>query len=184
MNFFKNLLCTCALALLSLTASAQIDAKLNGGSLVTGGINIVADFAINYNSSLAIGIGRANTKLTVNENQYQYLRYRIIPEYRHYFDPQNGADGLFAGAYGRLAFFEGEAVSEGENVSGTRLALGAMFGNKWAYDSGFVLELNAGAGYGTAFGNKESAQVTTAFYQALPGLDLRLGVLVGYRFNR
>lgn len=180
----RTFLCTCVLALFSLTAFGQIDAKLNAGSAVTGGINFSADFGLGYNNSLAIGLGRANTRVTVNDNRYQYRRFRIVPEYRHYFNPRNGADGLFAGGYGRLAFFEAEAVTEGEDVDGTRLAIGALFGNKWAYDSGFVLELNGGIGYGTTLGANENGEITNRFLNFLPGLDLRLGVLVGYRFSR
>ncbi len=180
----KTLLCTCVLALLSLTAFGQIDAKLNAGSAITGGINLSADFGLDYSNSLAIGLGRANTKITINDNEYQYLRYRIIPEYRHYFNPRNGADGLFAGAYGRVAFFEAEAITEGEDIDGVRVGLGALFGNKWAYDGGFVLELNGGIGYNKPFGTDENAQIANPLLSLAPGLDLRLGILVGYRFNR
>ena len=180
----KTFLCTCALALLSFVAHAQFDAKLNAGSAVTGGINVSADYGFDYANSAALGLGRANTRVTINGNEYNYRRFRIIPEYRHYFNPRNGADGLFAGGYGRVAFFEGEAVTEGEDVDGVRLALGALFGNKWAYDSGFVLELNGGVGYGKAFGTDENAQISSRFLTFLPGLDVRLGVLVGYRFGR
>lgn len=180
----KHFLCTCVLALFSFFVAGQIDAKLNAGSAITGGINVSADIGINYNNSVAIGLGRANTKVTINGNEYNYRRFRIIPEYRHYFNPRNGADGLFAGAYGRVAFFEAEAVTEGEDVDGVRVGLGALFGNKWAYDSGFVLELNGGLGYGTAFGTDENAQISSRFFNFLPGLDVRLGILVGYRFNQ
>jgi len=40
------------------------------------------------------------------------------------------------------------------------------------------------SGYGTAFGTDETAPVFNRFFSFLPGLDARLGILVGYRFNR
>ena len=43
-----------------------------------------------------------------------------------------------------------------------------------------MIELNLGLGQGTTFGNKSEAELA---FSTLTALDLRIGVIVGYRFS-
>lgn len=167
------------LCLSSLVATAQVDAKLNAGSLVTLGLNGAVEFPVSPHSSLALGVGRSSLELTVNDDGYDYRNLRIIPEYRYYFVPRQGQDRWFAGGYGKLIDLRGRALEDNRQVDATRAALGVMGGHKWVTDAGFVLELNAGLGRGFMVGKGDFG-----FKQAIGTLtpvDLRLGILVGWR---
>ena len=177
-----------ALLLGSLTASAQIDAKLNGGSAITGGLGVAADFTVGPQSSVSAGLGYARTKVDVdvdNENQeFNYARFRIIPEYRYYFNPRTVADRFFLGGYGKIVLINAEATSGDDSVdySATRGVLGVMLGSKWVYDSGVVFEVNGGIGGGVILGDSVDGSAVATALNALAGVDFRLGIIVGYRF--
>lgn len=179
----RTFLLSALLAFLSLPAMAQIDAKLNVGSALTGGINVAADIGLRPNTSLSLGFGRAVTTITVDENEYQLKRWRFVPEFRYYFNPDFGADNFFVGAYGRLVDVKGKNNTNGDDVDGIRGALGIMAGQKWVTESGFVFELNAGVGRGKVFGDNENGAAINTGLNILTGIDLRLGIIVGYRFG-
>lgn len=164
----------------SLSASAQVDAKLNVGSLIFGGIGVAGDFALSEKSSLSAGLGYASTKF--GSDVYRYSNFRIIPEYRYYLNPNLGADRFFVGGYGKITFLTGKEIDNGggEDISGTRGALGILFGNKWVSDGGFVFELNMGIGRGTIFGKDTEVEAALSLITAL---DFRLGIIAGYRFG-
>ena len=171
---------TCLMAAFSFTATAQVDAKLNVGSLIFGGIGVAGDFAINEKSSLSAGLGYASTRF--GSDVYRYSNLRIIPEYRYYLNPEKGADRFFVGGYSKITFLTGKEIdnSGGEKIPATRAALGILFGNKWVSDSGFLFELNLGLGRATIFGEDET---TEAALLAITALDFRLGIIAGYRFG-
>lgn len=182
----RNFFLTCLLAVFSLSLSAQIDAKLNAGSAIFGGLGLAADFALNEQSSFSAGLGYASTKADVilgsNESEYKFTRFRIIPEYRYYLSPDQGADNFFVGGYGKLSFVNASDSNDSNDDSTTIGALGILFGNKWVSESGFVFELNGGVGRNTALGSG-SNDVDTLFETVL-GIDLRLGIIIGYRFGQ
>lgn len=165
--------------LCSLSAAAQVDLKLNAGSLLTLGLNGSAEFPLSPRSSLALGVARSKLELTVNNDGYDYRNVRLVPEYRYYFGPRRGQDRWFAGGYGKLIGLRGRALDNGRQVNATRMALGIMGGHKWVTNAGFVLELNAGLGGGAVVGSSDFA-----FKRAIGTItpvDLRLGILVGWR---
>ena len=176
----RTFLFTCLLAVLSFTATAQVDAKLNVGSLIFGGIGIAGYQALSEKSSVSAGLGYASTKF--GSDVYRYSNFRIIPEYRYYLNPRNGADRFFVGGYGKLTFLTGKEIdnSGGEDFSATRGALGILFGNKWVSNGGFVFELNLGLGRATVFGADNDSE---AALSAITALDLCLGIIAGYRFG-
>lgn len=180
-------LLTCLMAVCSLTASAQIDAKLNVGSALFGGLGVAADFGLSEKSSFSAGLGYANTKATVSfgtdESEYKYGRFRIIPEYRYYFNPREGADRFFVGAYGKLTFITAsDNLETTEDYNATRGALGILVGNKWVSESGFLFELNLGLGRGAILGDSEEGTEESNVLNAVGGIDFRLGIIAGYRF--
>lgn len=167
------------LILASLTATAQVDAKLNAGSLITLGLNASAEFPVAPRSSIAVGIARSSLDLTVNDEGYEYRNLRVVPEYRYYFAPRLGQDRWFAGAYGKLIALRGRDVDNDREVRTKRAALGLMGGHKWVFPSNFVLELNAGLGRGMTFGGGDPA--FRVAIGTLTSVDLRLGIIVGWR---
>ncbi len=183
----RTLFLTCLLAVFSFSLSAQIDAKLNAGSALFGGLGLAADFALNDNSSLSAGLGYASTKANVvlggDDSEFKYTRFRIIPEYRYYFSPQDGADGFFVGGYGKLSFVNASNGDSAEDDKATVGALGILFGNKWVSDGGFVFELNGGLGRNAVLGSSDDGDVDTLFSSVL-GIDVRLGIIVGWRFGQ
>lgn len=170
---------TCLLAVLSFTASAQIDGKLNLGTLLLGGINVGAEAGLNEDSSIGLSAGYISSKF--GSENFRYSNLLFVPEYRYYFNPRNGMDGFFAGGYGKLTFTTAEDLKGSDpDLSATRGALGVVFGNKWVTTGGFVFELNFGLGRGTVFGSKNEAE---AAFSTLTALDFRLGIIAGYRFG-
>lgn len=167
--------------LLSAPAFAQIDAKLNLGSAIFGGLNVSADIALSENTSIAPGFGIATTKVTVDGDRYNYKVVRFVPEFRYYFSPDYGADRFFVGAYGKLAALSaGEA--DGRRIDGTKGTLGLLVGNKWIAQSGFVFELNFGLGTGGVFPGADGDAPFIAAIDALSKVDVRLGIVAGWRF--
>lgn len=175
----RTFLLTCLLAVLSFSASAQIDAKLNIGPLIIGGINVGADYGLSENTSIGLSAGYLSTKF--GSQTFRYSNLLFVPEYRYYFNPKKGIDGFFAGGYGKLTFTTAKEIDGDEaEVDATRGAIGVIFGNKWVTDGGFLFELNLGVGRGTTFGSDTEAEVA---FSTLTALDLRIGIIAGYRFG-
>lgn len=172
---------SCLLALLSFSLSAQLDAKLNAGSALFGGIGVAGDLALSENTSLSAGLGYASTKF--GSETFKYNNLRIIPEFRYYLNPERGADRFFVGAYGKLAFVTAKDSSNDTETDATRGALGILFGNKWVTDSGFLFELNMGLGRATVFGSSDGDAEFEAAYGTLTQFDFRLGIIAGWRFG-
>ena len=180
----KNIL-TCLLCLLGITAAhAQTDAKLNAGSAVTGGINVAAEFPVGQQTALSIGAAYSSLGLVFNdEDEYRYRNARLIPEFRYYFNPRLGFDRFYVGGYGKIGQLTGINRDTDEKVDATRAALGIMTGHKWVSPGGFVFELNLGVGRATTFGGNDNDAEYAAAIGALTAVDLRLGIIVGYRFG-
>lgn len=170
-------------ALLSLPAFAQVDAKLNAGSALTGGINVAGDIGLGYHTSLSLGLGWAASTITINENEYKLRRWRFVPEFRYYFNPNFGADNFFVGAYGKLVDIVGSNETNGEDVSAVRGVFGIMTGQKWITNDGLVFEINAGLGRGATFGDEDNGWAINNSLNFLNTIDVRLGLIVGYRFG-
>ncbi|MFK8163212.1 MAG: DUF3575 domain-containing protein [Lewinella sp.] len=177
----RTLILTCLLAVFSFSLSAQVDAKLNVGSLIFGGLGVAADFSLSENTSLSGGIGYAANDF--GSDNFKYTNLRLIPEFRYYLNPDRGADKFFVGGYGKLTFVTAKDKADNSEVDATRGALGILFGNKWVTDSGFMFELNMGLGRGTVFGGADDDNEFEATFEAISGLDFRLGIIAGWRFG-
>ncbi|CAH0999515.1 hypothetical protein LEM8419_00815 [Neolewinella maritima] len=182
----KTLVVYLVFFLTSLTATAQIDAKLNAGSALTGGLNLAAETPIGAQSSISVGLAYSSLGLSFDKKEeYRYRNLRVIPGYRYYFAPRDGMDRFFVGAYGKLGRLTGIDRDTDARVSTARVAVGVLAGHKWVAPSGFVFELNAGLGTAATFGgggNGARGLLYDRAIGALSAVDLRLGILVGYRF--
>ncbi len=157
---------------------AQIDLKVNVGSLIFGGYGLNGEFGLNENNSVSLGAVYAFNDF--GSDTFKYKNFRVIPEYRYYFSPRQGVDRFFVGAYGKVAFLTAENDGR-EQESATRIALGIMAGHKWVTDGGFVFELNAGVGRGSLVGADSEVE---EIYNAFANIDARLGIIVGYRLGQ
>ena len=167
--------------LLPLFASAQrpIDAKVNLGSLITGGINVSGEYAFDHNFGLAVGLGRSRIKFSINENEFSYRTTRLIAEGRYYFSPYDGADRFYAGPYGKIgpvAVREGDGANDADAIRGV---LGILAGYKWVANSNVVFELNVGVGKAAYFGKD---RIQDRGFSVVNPFDVRLGIIGGYRF--
>jgi len=179
----RTLFIVAVMALFSLsstTIQAQVDAKLNVGSAIFGGLGVAADFGLSESSSLSAGIGYASTKF--GSETFRYRNLRFIPEYRYYLSPDRGADNFFVGAYGKLSLVTAKDEGDDSEFDATRGALGILFGNKWVTDSGFMFELNMGLGRATVFGGGDDELEFDRVFGAITAFDLRIGIIAGYRF--
>ncbi|NJC25910.1 DUF3575 domain-containing protein [Neolewinella antarctica] len=160
-------------------AQLRVDAKINVGSLVTGGINVSGDAMVDPNLSVAVGLAYATTKFSLNDEEFRRRGARLIPEVRYYVSPSLGADRFFVGAYGKVVLVRAEEIGADLLLSGTRGVLGVLMGYKWVSERGIVIETNAGLGRGTFFGARDLSSRAFGFASSF---DLRLGILAGYRF--
>ena len=182
----KYLVLTAALIITqTLQAQLAVDAKVNLGSLITGGINVQGDFVINERLSAAAAFGYAGNGVEVEGDDYRVRRVRFIPEVRYYLsEPKSyvGADGFFVGGYGKLNRISAQRESgdDIDEVNAVRGALGVFLGNKWVTDGGLVVELNGGIGAGAILGGDATSTVVGTI---LSTFDARLGILIGYRFG-
>ena len=170
------LLCTCGPAL----QAQALDAKINLGSLFTGGINVSADYSLNERLSVAAGLAYSSTGFSINDGEYRYRTARLIPELRYYVAPMAGADRFFVGGYSKLGRVTAIRTNSGSRSSGGRGVLGILTGYKWATRAGVVVELNAGLGRAIVLSDDQVFDRAISFVSAT---DLRLGILVGYRFQ-
>ena len=165
-------------------ARAQVDAKINVGSAITGGVNVAAEFPVGIQTSLSAGAAYSSLGLLVNDDsEYRYRNLRFIPEFRYYFNPRRGHDRFFVGGYGKLGQLTGINKTTDEKVDATRVALGIMSGHKWVTPGGFNFELNLGVGRAGTFGGNDNDDEYAAAIGTLTRIDLRFGILVGYRFG-
>ncbi|THH40349.1 DUF3575 domain-containing protein [Neolewinella litorea] len=162
---------------------AQVDAKLNVGSALGGAVNVAAEFPLAAQSAVSIGAAYASAEYFESDNDdYRYRNYRLIPEYRYYFAPRAGFDRFFVGGYGKIGHVTGTDIWSDQKISAMRAAIGILSGHKWIAPSGFLFELNAGLGRAVTFGGNPDDAVYTDVIGDLSSLDLRLGILLGWRF--
>ncbi|NJB86621.1 hypothetical protein GGR26_002389 [Lewinella marina] len=170
---------------LSAALSGQTDAKINVGSALGGGINVAAEFPLGGQSALSVGAAYSSLAYFDTDNEdYRYRSLRLIPEYRYYFAPRAGFDRFFVGGYGKVGRVAGTDIWSHEEIRAMRAAIGMLSGHKWIAPSGFLYELNAGIGRSVTFGGNEDEAVYQKVIGDLSGLDLRLGILVGWRFTK
>ena len=183
-TLFLTLCCVCGFAP-SLSAQFALDAKVNVGSALTGGVNVAADLPLSENISVALGAAYAanpfGLNISTDDGEVKFRNVRLIPEFRYYLNPRYRADRFFVGGYGKLGRL---SITEWDNqLDASRAVLGFLFGHKWVAESGFVFELNAGFGRGFTLGDGDREREFELAYGTLSRYDLRLGILVGYRFG-
>jgi hypothetical protein len=182
-------------------ANAQThDVSLNIAPIIFS--NYSVNYSFNFEEDMSAGavIGYQNFKISDGTTDYAFKGFYIAPEFRYYFNPDEGNDGFFAGAYLKyrnmgtsgspyVGFLEdGTAVDYDQRNSG--LALGIMTGKLWQTRIGLNFTFWSGIGYylfdKTKYTNSYDPDKDPSFTTIstnLPSLDFRLGINVGYRIG-
>jgi hypothetical protein len=206
-----------ALLLTGVTLKAQHDVSVDVLGFGFSKYGLGYEYAINSNNSVGInfnftsknmfddGISN-NAAYAFIDGKYDYSEMNIIPEYKAFFTPQKGNDGIYMGLYGKIRTSKasGNTFTDTNlttftqysktDVSTTGFALGAMVGYKWKSSGALFLEVTGGIGkfllnnvnYSNAAAENDPDFDEDDYIpyvgNSLP-LDLRIAVKVGIRIG-
>ena len=186
------------------TLQAQHDVKINMLGLIFGNYGVNYEYVISPEMSTGAGINYYIYKLTSTDfsgtttTELTYTGFNISPEFRFYFNPDDDAEGAYAGAYLKYRtatgdgnwYYDPQGILQTTSRTNTGLAFGIMGGKKWVADVGFIFETYFGIGkyimqntkYGTPDYEAYHDQFTTFELIGLSSIDLRIGLGLGWRF--
>jgi len=175
------------------TKAQTLDAKVNFGGLLFNSYGGNFEYILNEQMGVSFGVDYfGKTFDDFGLDDYKLSGLRLTADFRFYFSPDDDAEGFFAAPYVKYRNWKtsgwSSTVDENGNVvdldySMTGIAGGLIIGKKWVTDSGFLFELNGGAGkYLT-----NTVTYTVDGYDPLVGptlfdIDFRFGILIGWRF--
>ncbi|MGM9478635.1 DUF3575 domain-containing protein [Pedobacter sp. GSP4] len=171
----KTLLSLLTAALLGFAAQAQtIAIKANPLALLGGTDLVSGEFKIGDNSSVSAGLGAAGYKISGSK----YSSFGGEAQYRYYF--RESLHGWYVGA--KAGYLAGKVKVQGffdekeyETKYGS-LNAGVKGGYQWAFDSGFVIDLNLGAAYSSfKYDDNDGAFSSLKGSGILPNLGFGLG---------
>lgn len=166
--------------------------KLDVGGLFVYNYGIAYEYIANENVSIVGGISYFQSPSAFD---YEYNAFKITPEVRYFFNPDDDCDGMFVSGYLRYRSTNAEEytfyyddnnnyVPVEQKTSG--LALGITTGRKWVGRKGFMFESYFGIGRYLIDNEKYSDGYDPDEFQSeldnLPAWDLRLGIVAGWRF--
>ncbi len=178
----KILLNTAILLLTTKMASAQA-IKLDPFAVFGGRDLLSGEFALGEKNSLQVGIGAGG----YTQGDYKFASVGAHAQYRIYFKDQMNSLYLAPG----LGYRSGSNKIKENNTEiefereFSAFAINVRIGRQWIWESGFLLDLNAGLGFSFAkyiydtqadsdhYGNRDSGN----------GVDIPLSVAIGYAFN-
>jgi hypothetical protein len=183
----RKVLLFCTLVLCVSLANAQDGTpanvvKLNPLGFLFGAGSVAYERALNEKSSIVIAPQFGGFKF----GGIKYSSAGIGAQYRLYFSKTNTApEGFYAApnvSYvgGKIKY---DAVDEDGNKEKDKFSsfgIGALAGKQWIFNSGFVIDLNAGFSY-QSFNYKNDEDVTGINLKG-SGVFPRLGFAVGYNF--
>jgi hypothetical protein len=200
MKQFKTLAIAAALFGCTVANAQTHDVSLNLAPMVLG--NYSLNYSFNFQEDMSAGtvIGYQNLKIDDGTTTYSYKGFYVAPEFRYYFNPDEGNDGFFAGGYLKYRNMgtEGEpyigVLEDGTDVlydtKNSGLALGILTGKLWQTRFGMNITIWSGIGYYlinkttyTNSYNPDTDPYLTTTYTNLPTLDFRLGLNIGYRIG-
>ena len=198
------------------TVKAQHDISLDVLGFAFSKYGLGYEYAINSNNSVGINFNMSSKNLfddgisnnayyATLDGEYDYSEMNIIPEYKAFFTPNKGNDGVYMGLYGkfRTSKASGNTFTDASgilpvlsktDVSTSGLALGALAGYKWKTSGALFLECTIGVGKFLTNNVKYSnalAEDDTNFDEDdyIPyignglAVDLRLAVKIGIRIG-
>jgi hypothetical protein len=172
---FVSLLFLGALTVNAQEGNGQNVIKVNPLGLLFGSANVGYERALNEKSSFVIAPQFGGFKL----GGVKYSSFGAGAQYRFYFSKTKTApEGFYAAP--QISFVSGKVKFEGfdseEETKFSSFGGGAMVGNQWIFNSGFVIDLGAGVMY-QKFNYKDNEDNSFAFKGSgmLPALSFSLG---------
>ncbi len=162
--------------------SAQLDATIAPLGLLWGDFNVAGDFVFNDNISaeLAFGLGGKS------QEQYDYRNVNFQCTGKYYFNPDNGGDKFYSGAFLRYINRKYEYVDSYfySDFNQSRVGGGVIFGYKLAGDSNFIFDVNLGVG--RAFSDKIVFTENDGTEETVEWIDLMVvgRIALGYRIGK
>lgn len=175
------------------TAQAQYtDIQINPIGALFGNLSATAEFPVAETVGIEPAVGLILGSQGLSD--YKSSGFGLGVNAKFYFNPEDGHDKFYAGAYTRFSSINNKAedgsifTASGfpEEYSNTRLALGALLGYKWVADNGLVFELAIGGGR-ALLNNNTFDDGNEGFENALDDLtelDLYGRLSLGYRLQR
>ena len=210
-----------ALLFTGFTVKAQHDVSVDVLGFAFSKYGLGYEYAINSNNSVGINFNLTSKNMFDDgisnnpgyasvDGEYDYSEMNIIPEYKAFFTPEKGNDGIYMGLYGKIrtskasgntftdtnltATIDNPLKHDKTDVSTTGFALGAMVGYKWKSSGALFLEVTGGVGkflvnnvnYSNAQAENDPDFDEDDYIpyvgNSLP-LDLRIAVKVGIRIG-
>lgn len=171
-------------------STAQVDATLNPLRLIFGGVGVAADVVLSDNFSVELGLAYGSRTISFFDvDSYKYTNLPITLMGKYYFNPDDGGDGFYAGAFARFVNRTYEDIDDVETFDYgykvTRIGLGITTGFKIVSNSGIVFDIGFGAGRALVDNrtlNDETQQDTITF-DDWSKLMLITKLSLGYRFG-
>jgi Protein of unknown function (DUF3575) len=184
--FMKKVLMLCAFAMSVCFANAQDGAKqniikVNPIGFLFGAGSVAYERALNEKSSIVVAPQFGGFKF----GGVKYSSAGLGAQYRLYFsNTKTAPEGFYAAP--NVSFISGkikyDGFEEGDESKDkfSSFGIGALAGNQWVFNSGFVIDLNAGFSY-QSFNYKNDDNVTGASLKG-NGVFPRVGFAIGYNF--
>lgn len=158
------------------------DLKLNVGGLLAKTPGLFYEYGINPNHGVGAGINHSWLNVKVDGQRYNFRNTTFVADYRYYFIPRQDADRLFVGAYGKAGSGKISSEEDPETAKVNKMALGLSAGWKVVGAGGFIFEFYAGGGKTFLTSTSVANEDLDKAIKAIPLVDFRLGITVGYRF--
>ncbi|PCJ24606.1 MAG: hypothetical protein COA97_09505 [Flavobacteriales bacterium] len=198
-----------------LTSKAQHDISLDVLGFAFSKYGLGYEYAINKNNSVGINFNMSSKNLfddgisnnpfyALSDGEYDYSEMNIIPEYKAFFTPNKGNDGIYMGLYGkyRTSKASGNSFTDTTglgsigttDVSTSGFALGVLAGYKWKTSGALFLEATLGIGkflsnsikYSNALAEDDASFDEDDYIPYIGNtlaVDLRLSVKIGIRIG-
>jgi hypothetical protein len=169
------------------TAIAQIELKINPLGLLFNSPDIVAEYLVNEDIGVELGIGLVYGSYGNDIFQQDLTRsgFSLLVAAKYYFSPDDGCDKFYAGLYLRprtISYNDDDNGGIDEGFKRSAIGVGLITGYKWVGARRITFEI--GVGLGRALGKKNTYNDNTSTYD-FPNFRFdgfgRLSV--GYRFS-
>ncbi len=180
---------------------AQSDVRISALGLIFKSYGVGYEYVINDEMGTGIGINYSNSFMGIGSTGDRFTSLRIAPEFRFYFNPEDGADGFYFGGYLKYAAVTWKGIQDnlpiGVGASGypvdvpvtydltfNGLAFGVQMGKKWVTNSGFFLETNFNFGRYLTGATKYSNSEVQNYYDAQKSNSAAAGAMnIWYTFD-
>lgn len=178
---------------------AQHEIKTNVLGIIITDYNLQYEY-VTEDMGFLMGVSYFNSGSIIGDDSY--TTFRLTPEFRYYFNPDEDASGFFASGYLRYRNATGEdwyVTSDFDPVTGntvetsydlknTGVAFGFTLGYKWVTRSGLVFETFGGLGRylinETSYDpDLPENDPLIDIFDELPQFDVRFGFAIGYRID-